>query len=118
MARDAGFAFAGYPDPATGQTAPADNRAAAAIAALADAWTGQAAQWITDFGTRAHEAEQAAQQAKGVLELARARRAVVSGVQTDEELVNMIRYQRAFEASAKVINAVNEMLAALLGVVR
>jgi flagellar hook-associated protein 1 FlgK len=38
----------------------------------------------------------------------------ISGVNLDEEAVRMIAYQRAFQASAKVIATVNEMLETLL----
>jgi len=40
-----------------------------------------------------------------------------SGVNTDEELVNMIKFQRAYEASAKVIQTSNSMLDSLLSLV-
>ncbi len=36
-------------------------------------------------------------------------RAAVSGVSLDEEATNLIRYQRAYEASARVISTVNEL---------
>lgn len=38
----------------------------------------------------------------------------ISGVNIDEEAVRMIQYQRAFQASAKVISTVNELLETLL----
>jgi flagellar hook-associated protein 1 FlgK len=38
----------------------------------------------------------------------------ISGVNIDEEAVKMIEYQRAYQASAKVISTVNEMLQTLL----
>jgi flagellar hook-associated protein 1 FlgK len=38
----------------------------------------------------------------------------ISGVNLDEEAVRMIQYQRAFQASAKVISTVNDMLETLL----
>jgi flagellar hook-associated protein 1 FlgK len=37
-------------------------------------------------------------------------RGSISGVSLDEEAANLIRFQRAFEASARIIQAVNEML--------
>jgi flagellar hook-associated protein 1 FlgK len=39
----------------------------------------------------------------------------VSGVDMDEELVNLMKYQTAYQASAKVITAVDEMINTLLG---
>src|SRR4029078_4213958 len=38
----------------------------------------------------------------------------VSGVNIDEEAVRMLEYQRAFQASARVISSVNTMIDALL----
>ncbi|MBS0208790.1 MAG: flagellar hook-associated protein FlgK [Planctomycetes bacterium] len=38
----------------------------------------------------------------------------VSGVNVDEEAVNMITYQRAYQASAKIISTINEMLNTLM----
>jgi len=39
----------------------------------------------------------------------------VSGVDMDEELVNLMKYQTAYQASAKVISAIDEMVNTLLG---
>ena len=39
----------------------------------------------------------------------------LSGVSLDEEAANMVRYQNAYEASAKVIKASDEMFKAVLG---
>lgn len=43
------------------------------------------------------------------------RRTSVSGVSTDEELVNLIRYQNAYAAAARVITAADEMLRTVIG---
>lgn len=46
-------------------------------------------------------------------------RASVSGVSIDEELANMIRFQRSFEASARVLRVMDEMLELIVnGLVR
>jgi flagellar hook-associated protein 1 FlgK len=37
-----------------------------------------------------------------------------SGVSTDEEMVNLMQFQRAYEASARVMNAINEVLDKLI----
>jgi len=45
-------------------------------------------------------------------------RQAFSGVNVDEELVSMIKFQRAYEASAKVIQTTNQMLDSLMGLIR
>jgi len=45
-------------------------------------------------------------------------RQAFSGVNIDEELVSMIKFQRAYEASAKVIQTTNQMLDSLMGLIR
>ena len=45
-------------------------------------------------------------------------RASNSEVSLDEELLNLTRYQRAFQGSAKVVNAATDMLDIVLGMVR
>jgi len=45
-------------------------------------------------------------------------RQIVSGVNIDEELISMIKFQRAYEASAKIISTTNKMLDSLLGLIR
>lgn len=42
----------------------------------------------------------------------------VSGVNMDEELVNMMVFQRSYEASAKIVQVADEMLATLMGLIR
>lgn len=45
------------------------------------------------------------------------RRQEVSGVNIDEEVTNLLQFQRAFEASARIITTVDRMLDTLLGIV-
>jgi flagellar hook-associated protein 1 FlgK len=45
-------------------------------------------------------------------------RADVSGVSLDEELVNLIKYQRGFEAASKLVTVTNEMFETLLSLKR
>jgi flagellar hook-associated protein 1 FlgK len=47
-----------------------------------------------------------------------AHRAEVSGVSMDEELINLLKYQRAFEAASKLITTSDEMLQTILSLKR
>ena len=42
----------------------------------------------------------------------------VSGVNKDEELANLIQYQKSYTAAAKIITTIDEMLDTLLGIKR
>ena len=42
----------------------------------------------------------------------------VSGVNLDEEMINMMTFQRSYEAAAKVIQTANQMLTSLMGLIR
>ena len=46
------------------------------------------------------------------------RREQLSGVSLDEEMVNLIRYQHAYQASARLVSVVDELLQTLLGLGR
>ena len=39
------------------------------------------------------------------------------GVNLDEELADMIKYQRAFEASARIFSTVNDLMGTIIGMV-
>ena len=46
-----------------------------------------------------------------------AQRAGISGVSADEETLNLIQFQRQYQAAARFINIVDEMLQTLLSIV-
>jgi flagellar hook-associated protein 1 FlgK len=79
----------------------------ASLANLYDQLTGNVAQ----SGQSVHAAAEGLRHFQQTLE---AQHMAVSGVNIDEEAVRMIEYQRAFQASAKVIATVNELLDTLL----
>ena len=41
----------------------------------------------------------------------------VSGVNLDEEAVNLMRFQRAFQAAARLITTIDELMQTLIGLV-
>jgi flagellar hook-associated protein 1 len=63
-------------------------------------------------GVQAAQSTQATQQA--VLTAVSNQRQSVSGVSLDEEMTNLIQYQQAYQASARVMNAINSTLDTLI----
>ena len=65
---------------------------------------------VGQLGIEGQEASQMAENRNSLIEQLINRRAAVSGVSLDEEMTNMIRFQHAYSASARVINIMDEML--------
>lgn len=75
-------------------------------------------QLVSRVGSKTHELD-VNREAQGILyEQAKAQREAVSGVNLDEEAADLVRYQQAYEANAKVIGAASEMFDTLIGVLR
>ncbi len=72
---------------------------------------------VTRLGVDVASANDAATTAESISQQADFRRQSVSGVSTDEELVNMLRVQQAYQAAAKMITAADEMLKTLISLV-
>ncbi len=88
-------------------------------AALGGATLGaHASSLVSSIGTQARAAERDLQAQEIVQERLESRRAEVSGVSLDEELVNMLQQERAFQAASKLIVTADEMLQTLLGLKR
>jgi len=49
-----------------------------------------------------------------IIEQLNNRRDAISGVSLDEEMTNMIKYQHAYNAAARVINVMDEMMEILV----
>jgi flagellar hook-associated protein 1 len=88
-------------------TAPLTTQNGASLATLYDRLTSSVA-----LGSQATSA--AAEGFRHFQQTLEAQHLAISGVNIDEEAVRMIQYQRAFQASAKVITTVNDMLETLL----
>lgn len=102
--------------------ADAGQRTTAFAAAGASAGGAQtigryASDFSGDVGARASAAKARAASASAVKTEADARRVAKEGVNLDEELVAMTTYQQAFNASARLIQAANDMYDTLLGMI-
>ncbi len=112
---------------ASSNGAPGDNAAALAIADLDRERTLRGGtRTLADLaaeigGAVAHDAAEAdfLVDARGAFVTSlENRRDAISGVSLDEEAVNLVRYQQAYEAAARVLVVANEMIATLLEEVR
>ncbi|MGE0330394.1 MAG: flagellar hook-associated protein FlgK [Ramlibacter sp.] len=113
----AGDSFTVKPNTAPG----ADNRNALALGALADAagvdgatLNEAFAALVGDAGVRVQGARDGAAVSQQMQADATARLQSVSGVNLDEEAANLLRYQQAYQASAKIIQASQTLFDALL----
>ncbi|MCL6471343.1 MAG: flagellar hook-associated protein FlgK [Firmicutes bacterium] len=103
--------------------APGDNSNALAIGQLKDKLIGALGSItlddyyrsiVTDYGIESQEAGRMVTNGKLYFELIETHRQSVSGVSLDEEASNMIKFQRAYQAAAKVVVAFDEMLDVLI----
>ena len=72
---------------------------------------------VTGVALKVRAAENSREVYATLADQAELRRSSVSGVNTDEELVNLIQHQQAYTAATRVISAVDEMMQALLRMV-
>jgi flagellar hook-associated protein 1 len=72
---------------------------------------------ISDIGSRINANESIIRSQTMVLNQLEHQRAAVSGVSIDEEMANLIKYQRAYEASARVVRTVDEMFQSIINMV-
>ncbi|MBI1822271.1 MAG: flagellar hook-associated protein FlgK [Nitrospirae bacterium] len=70
------------------------------------------------IGTQAQSAQWNLSAQKGMMQQLSARRESFSGVSLDEEMTNLMQYQRAFQASARLITSADEMMQTLLDMKR
>jgi len=69
---------------------------------------------ITNLGIESQEATRMVSNGKLYYDLIENHRQSVSGVSLDEEATNMIKYQRAYQAAARVVTAFDDMLDVLI----
>jgi|WetSurMetagenome_2_1015567.scaffolds.fasta_scaffold32699_2 flagellar hook-associated protein 1 len=69
---------------------------------------------VSNIGTTMTALDNSAEASTLMLEQLETQRTAVSGVSLDEEMTNMIQYQRAFDAAARIVNTVDEMFQTIL----
>lgn len=74
------------------------------------------ARMTAQYGTATASAQASSEADGAVLDHATAMRQSVSGVNVDEELINMQKAQRSYEAISKVIKATDDMLTTLMSI--
>lgn len=109
------------------ETGEGDNGNALQMAGLADVGTlnGSRASYqdfyssvVGKVGTETQRAQTNADAQSSILEQAKADREAVSGVNLEEEAVNMLKFQQAFQANAQVITVANSLFQTILGAVQ
>ena len=112
-------AAATAPVPPATQTLDGAN--ADTISALSKSVTGPDAKYrefVVDLGIQAQSTSRRADIQRAISESADSARTAQSGVNLDEEMTNLLQYQRAYEAAAKVISVVDSALDTLINGLR
>jgi flagellar hook-associated protein 1 len=104
--------------------APGDNRVALQLAgilnerlmngnslSLSQFYNGM----VSSIGTTVSAAENIRQSQSLVLQQLENQREAISGVSIDEEMTNLIKFQRSFDAAARVVSMVDEMFVTIIG---
>jgi flagellar hook-associated protein 1 FlgK len=106
---------------------PGDGANAVAIAGLQQAFimnggTTTAADFyqalVTDVGTAVQTAGNRAEHHDLVSRSLNSYRESISGVSLDEEMLNLVKFQHAFEAAAKLVTTVDEMFSTVMDMLR
>lgn len=102
---------------------PGDNGNALALAQLGNSpiaslsnstFGGFLGSFIADLGAQAASAKQSLTLGTSTTDFLTNRREQVSGVSLDEEMTDLIRFQRAYEAAAHFTSVVNDLLGTLM----
>lgn len=103
--------------------ASGDNQTVLALAQLANksitglnnqTFSQSYTQSVTALGQAASSINDQVDDQKVVSNMLTQQRQSLSGVSLDEEMTNMLTYQRAYEASSKIVTAVDEMLSTVI----
>lgn len=105
---------------------PGDNRIALAISQLqhekimvggTTSFEEHYLKVVGEIGLATGKSKLDSDQAEGILAQAKSVKERISGVSIDEETANMVKYQHAYEASARVIKVSDEMFKSVLSMV-
>ncbi|MCW3038678.1 MAG: flgK [Solirubrobacterales bacterium] len=98
----------------SGTAAGANDLALQLSAQRSGATAGAYATLVQDMGAGAADAQRRADTSATLASAADARRQSVSGVSLDEELTDMLRYQRGYQAASRALSTMDEMLDVLI----
>ncbi|HEU4658584.1 MAG TPA: flagellar hook-associated protein FlgK [Capillimicrobium sp.] len=91
------------------------NDVALAVAALRAGTADRGyAGFVLKVGSESRDAQRRTAAAEAVVAAAMDRRSATSGVSLDEEMANMMRFQRGYQASARTMSTLDEMLDVLI----
>jgi flagellar hook-associated protein 1 FlgK len=101
---------------ASAANAPGDGSNALAIAGLRDnaSIDGLYQSLVIGIGADSQDAQRATDNSNVLVDALTNRRDSVIGVSIDEEMTNMIRYQRGYQAAARALTAMDDMLDTLI----
>lgn len=107
--------------------APGDNEIARALTTLwdtrlLDGGTRSLLEFhqgfLADVGGRSEAASRAAESQDFIVQQVENMRDTVSGVSTEEELANLVKFQRAYEMAARAVRTTDEMLQTLINMIQ
>ena len=103
---------------ASGSNPPYTESEANAVAALSTGTASQAYNaFVTQVGSDVQSAQNAQQTSQSLLTAISNQRQSISGVSLDEEMTNLIQFQQAYQASARVMSTINDTFTSLLNMV-
>ncbi len=92
----------------------ADLAAQTVFEGVGETPAGYLGRIVQDLGSRARDARVFDEAGQAVLTQLEAQREAVSGVNLDEEMVQLLQYQRGFEAAARFVNVVDGLIDTLI----
>jgi flagellar hook-associated protein 1 FlgK len=124
LAANTDLIAAGRIDPVSGAHPPGDNNNSLALADLGGQAVGPGGltfadayrELVSQIGADAEQAENSQTFYQGLVDQFKQLKDSVSGVSLDDELTNLIMYQRAYQAAARMVSVGDEMLQTLLSI--